>query len=178
MKDTNMNTTSNIASGPYRKVSRKEYDELTKAGVIGEIVEGTGPIVYDEQAREDFKGSIAEIEMRVALSEDALMMWVGFFRSPGSTLRFGGDHADMEITEEGRAALNELLEVGAAQPTDPDDQWPGREHYASCGLDLSQEFISRDLDPFSPSKVSTVFRKKPSAKERPNGLDNVSIRFG
>lgn len=77
------------------------------------------------------------------LSDDAIKLWGCYFRGPRNTLRFGGDHAEMEITPKARAALTELLEVGAAEPIKPDDQWPGREHYGSTGMDLTEIALER-----------------------------------
>lgn len=45
-------------SGPYRRVSKEEYDALTAAGVPGEIAEGCGHVVYDEQARAEYAAKI------------------------------------------------------------------------------------------------------------------------
>jgi len=77
------------------------------------------------------------------LSDNAVKFWVCYFISAGSTLRFGGDHAEMEITPMARSALSELLLAGACQQIEADDQWPGREHYGSTGMDLRPLALER-----------------------------------
>ncbi len=77
------------------------------------------------------------------LSDNALRLWSAYFLTPGNTLRFGGDHAEMAITPEAREALEELLAAGAAQLIPADDQWPGREHYGATDLDLRAICIER-----------------------------------
>ena len=77
------------------------------------------------------------------LSDDALRLWACYFLTPGNTLRFGGDHAEMTITPEAREALEELRKAGAVQPIPADDQCPGREHYGATGLDLRSVCIER-----------------------------------
>ncbi len=77
------------------------------------------------------------------LSDDALRLWGCYFLTKGNTLRFGGDHAEMEITAEARNALRELIEVGAVEAIEPNDQWPGREHYGSAGIDLRPVTVER-----------------------------------
>ncbi len=42
-------------SGPYRRVSPEEFEALTAQGISGEWTEGAGHVVYDEQARTEFK---------------------------------------------------------------------------------------------------------------------------
>ncbi len=88
-------------------------------------------------------------------------MWMAYFLNPKSTLRFGGDHAEMEITPEAREALNELIEVGAVQTVEPDDQWPGREHYGGTEVNLGEELQRRPhLNPFEDKERFVTFRKK------------------
>lgn len=77
------------------------------------------------------------------LSDNAIKFWFCYFQSPDSTLRFGGDHAEMEITPTGREALDQLLAVRAVKSTEPDDQWPGREHYGATKIDLWEVAIAR-----------------------------------
>lgn len=96
----------------------------------------------------------------MSLSENALRLWTSFFLTPGSTLRFGGDHAEFEITPMARDALDELVVFGAVTEIDPDDQWPGREHYGATELDLRDECRSRGLNPFDDYGPFITFRKK------------------
>ncbi|MEO1108292.1 MAG: hypothetical protein AAFX90_10250 [Pseudomonadota bacterium] len=77
------------------------------------------------------------------LSDNAVKFWACFFLTGGNTLRFGGDHAEMEITPWARDALNELIKVGAVKTIEPDDQWPGREHYGSTGMGLRPLAVER-----------------------------------
>lgn len=84
------------------------------------------------------------------ISDDALRFWGSFFRRPGNTLRFGGVDAKMGITPAARTALNELILVGAVEPTEPDDQIINREHYIATDLDLVDEIKYRaGDDPFT-----------------------------
>ena len=100
------------------------------------------------------------------LSDNALKFWLCFFRGPRDTLRFGGDHAKMEITPTAREALDQLLSVGAAKPVEPNDSWPRREHYGSTGIDLREVALARHGG--DPEKASAwlykgefvMFRKK------------------
>lgn len=93
------------------------------------------------------------------VSDNALRVWFSFFFNPNSTLRFGGDHAEMEITEDGRAALDELIAIGAVKDVEPGDQWPGREHYGSTGIDLRPMLQKRGLNLWEDSGL-VLFRKK------------------
>jgi hypothetical protein len=97
------------------------------------------------------------------LSDNAIQLWMAFFLNPKSTLSFGGDQSVMEITPEARAALDELLNVGAAEPREPDDQWPGREYYKGGPTDLHDEIRRRPyLNPFSVTESLMMFRAKES----------------
>lgn len=77
------------------------------------------------------------------VSDNAIKLWSCYFLTPGNTLRFGGDHAEMEITPMARAALDELLAAGAVEPVQPDNQWPGREHYGATEMDLRPVAVER-----------------------------------
>jgi len=94
------------------------------------------------------------------LSDNALRFWLGYFMNPSSTLSFGGDHAETEITPEAREALDELLEVGAAKPIPPTDGWPDREYYGGTELDLRSEMKAREINPFDDDGSFVTFRKK------------------
>lgn len=98
------------------------------------------------------------------LTDNAMRLWMAHFFNPKSTLRFGGEGAQMEITQEARSALNELLEAGAVKPVEPDDQWPGREHYGGTDVDLRQELEQRPhLNPFKDTRRLVTFRRKDMA---------------
>jgi len=103
------------------------------------------------------------------LSDNAIMLWQSFFSNPHSTLTFGGDYAEYEITPEARAALDELMAVRAVVPREPDDQWPNRESYKVGDLDLREEVKSRPhLNPFATPRPNdlVLFRKKPVHRDR------------
>ena len=102
------------------------------------------------------------------LSDNALRLWAGYFLNPKSTLRFGGEGAEMEITPEARAALDELLAVGAVRPVEPDSVWPGREHYGSGEVLLHEELKARPrLHPFVDRTEFVSFRKKAEQRAHP-----------
>jgi hypothetical protein len=110
------------------------------------------------------------------LSDDAIRIWLAHFMNPKSTLRFGGDHAQMEITPRAREALDQLIEVGAVETIPADDQQPNREHYGSTGMDLRDQLRQREhLNPFKDTEDFVSFRKKDDAE-----LDGPSanISFG
>ena len=65
----------------------------------------------------------------MGLSDDALIFGLGYLRCPKSKLSFGGEGAQMAITDRARDALNELLADGYAEPDEPSDHIKGREHY-------------------------------------------------
>jgi hypothetical protein len=95
----------------------------------------------------------------MTLSSDAMIFGLGNLRSHKSTLRFGGDGAEMEITPRARAALDELLAGGYAEKTDPDDSIPNREHYRGTNINppLVQVAKTSGLDPFSLEHNWTTF---------------------
>lgn len=95
------------------------------------------------------------------LSDDAFRMMLCFFPSKGSTLSFGGDHAEMTITDRARSALNELLAAGAVEVSEPLDSWPNREYYKGGDTDLRAELINRPhLNPFKDKENFVSFTKK------------------
>lgn len=47
--------TDEVLGGPYRKVSQLEHRLLTEAGIPGEWAEGIGYIIYDNEARRQYK---------------------------------------------------------------------------------------------------------------------------
>lgn len=95
------------------------------------------------------------------LSDNALRLYLAHFWGAKNTLRFGGDFAKMEITPEGRAALDELIAANAVVAIDPDDSHPNREHYGSGPVKLHDEVRNRPhLNPFSDTKTLVTFRRK------------------
>ena len=100
------------------------------------------------------------------LSDNAIRLWLAHFLGPRNTLRFGGDFAQMEITPEGRDALDELIAADAVRPIEPDDSHPNREHYGSGPVDLRDELKARPhLNPFADAGSFVTFRRKADAPE-------------
>lgn len=114
------------------------------------------------------------------LSDDAIRLYLAHFLNPKSTLRFGGDHAQKEITPRAREALDQLLEIGAAQTIEPDDQWPNREHYGSTGMDLRDQLRQREhLNPFKDTEEFITFRNKSDvSNDQDHNGGTVRISFG
>jgi hypothetical protein len=116
-----------------------------------------------------------------SLSDEAIKLWHCYFRGRKNTLRFGGDHAQMEITPLARKALTELLEVGAVEPIEPDDQWPGREHYGATEMDLTALSLERGGGTHEKAfrwlteGDFVTFKKKPGAEEK---QPRATIYFG
>jgi len=77
------------------------------------------------------------------LTDTALRVWAAHFLTPGNTLTFGGDGAEMEITPEARAGLDELVAHGAVKRAAADCQVHGREKYQATEVDLRDEIIWR-----------------------------------
>jgi hypothetical protein len=100
----------------------------------------------------------------MTLSDDACVIGFAHFPTPKSTLSFGGDHAEMDITPRARAALDELISGGFVVACEPLDSWPNREHYRGVRT-VQHIFGDRPhLNPFGPEAVKTVgwtsFRSK------------------
>lgn len=99
------------------------------------------------------------------LSDDAFRLWLAVFPLRGSTLSFGGDHAEYRITDRARAALNELLSVEAVEVSEPFDSWPNREHYKSGEANLYPEAAQNrpHLNPLKDTEHFVIFTKKGKA---------------
>lgn len=95
------------------------------------------------------------------LSIDAITFGLGFLRGPKSKLSFGGDGAKMGITPRARAALDELIAAGYAEPAKPDDQIPNREHYRGTDRDphLGQLGAKAAIDPLDDAFHWKAFSK-------------------
>ena len=106
--------------------------------------------------------------MTIELSDDAYVFGFGHFPSVGSTLSFGGDHANMKITERARAALTELIKAGYVAACDPLDQWPNREHYKSIRSVLPLPLDRPHLNPFGPDSDKHTRWSTFVKKETPN----------
>ncbi|MEO0485251.1 MAG: hypothetical protein AAF092_05010 [Pseudomonadota bacterium] len=98
------------------------------------------------------------------LSDDAYVFGMGHFPKAGSTLSFGGDHAEMKITRRAQAALTELIVAGYVAPCEPLDSWPNREHYRGVKSVLPIPKDRPHLNPFGPEADKhtgwTTFTKK------------------
>ena len=94
------------------------------------------------------------------LSTDALIFGIGYLNGPRARLSFGGEGALMRITPRARAALDELLVAGYAEPADPDCQTPGREFYQGVAKDPHLGQLAREagLNPFSIDRWTSFER--------------------
>lgn len=99
----------------------------------------------------------------MTISNKAILFWISFFPTAKSTLSFGGEGSENEITPEARDALNELIEHGYAQASEPTCSTPGREYYRGTELDLTGLWKERSGgDPFSFAQDNDYkyFRRK------------------
>jgi hypothetical protein len=96
----------------------------------------------------------------MVLSNDAITFGTAYLNGPRATLSFGGDGAEMRITDRARAALDELLASGFAEIADPTDSTPNREHYRGKGH-LGAIAKERGFNPFSDANKWTTFEKGP-----------------
>ena len=97
----------------------------------------------------------------MALSHDALIFGLGLLNGPRATLAFGGEGAEMAITDRARAALDELLEAGYAETSNPTDQIPDREFYRGTNKDPALGKLAQQagLNPFDSGNNWTTFAK-------------------
>lgn len=105
---------------------------------------------------------IEAFDPRAEISMDALILWASYFLMGKSKLQFGGDGAENQITDRARAALNELLKVGAVKRAEPDSVWYNREYYSSTDMSLREEFVKRagtDLFEFIEKNSYEMFEK-------------------
>lgn len=65
----------------------------------------------------------------VTLTDDAIILGLGFLNGPKATLEFGGPGAQMRITNRARAALTNLVLCGFAEQVDPNQPKGAREKY-------------------------------------------------
>lgn len=65
----------------------------------------------------------------MSFSRDALIFGLAYLNGPRAILSFGGSGAEMAITPRARAALDELLAAGYAEPSGLLCSTRGREHY-------------------------------------------------
>lgn len=95
------------------------------------------------------------------LSKDALIFGLGYLRGPKSKLSFGGEGANMEITPRARAALDELIAAGYAEPAKPNDQIVGREYFQGVAKEpeLGPLAQAAGLHPFSEERRWASFSK-------------------
>lgn len=106
--------------------------------------------------------------MSETLSLDAIVFGFSLLSSSRATLSFGGEGAAMAITPRGRAALDELLAAGRAEPAEPDCIVVGREYYRGVDLEppLGKLAMEAGYNPFDPATPGwTMF----SAVEREGG---------
>jgi len=103
----------------------------------------------------------------MTLSTDALIFGLGVLNGPRAKLSFGGEGAKMAITPRARAALEELLAAGYAEPAPADDQIPGREHYrgTSAQPHLGELAKAAGLKAFDEALRWTTFAPKAQVAE-------------
>jgi hypothetical protein len=101
------------------------------------------------------------------LSRDALTFWMAYFLSKGNCLEFGGEQSKGEITDKGRAALEELVRIGAVENATPAGNWRGRELFKSTGLDLRNECKARDMHPSDNTELFVMFRNTCLPEQEP-----------
>lgn len=87
----------------------------------------------------------------MTLSKDAIILGFAQLRDPRHSMTFGGEGTEYELHPRTRAALNELLEAGYAEPTQPEDQVPGREAYRGTDKDpfIGKLVQEAGIDPFN-----------------------------
>ena len=97
-----------------------------------------------------------------SLSRDAVIFGFSHLRSPQSTLAFGGDGAEMEITPRARAALSELISAGYAAQAPADTSIPGREYYQGTMKEPSLGRLAQGLgiNPFAIEDDFVPFQRK------------------
>ncbi len=98
----------------------------------------------------------------MTLSIDALVFGQGYLRGPKARLSFGGEHAEMRITDRARTALAELIAAGYAEPMNPDTSDPGRESYRGTTAEPHLGELARraGLDPWNLERW-TSFERAP-----------------
>lgn len=94
------------------------------------------------------------------VSTDALVFGLGYLRGPKARLSFGGETASMRITDRARAALNELIAAGYAEPADPDTSDPGRESYRGTLMEPHLGALAKaaGMDPFNLERWTSFER--------------------
>lgn len=96
----------------------------------------------------------------MTISTDAMVFGLGYLRGPRSRLSFGGESAEMRITDRARAALDELISAGYAEPTDPDTSDPGRLSYRGTRAEphLGELAKRAGLDPLNLERWTSFER--------------------
>jgi hypothetical protein len=94
------------------------------------------------------------------LSHDAIIFGMGHLNGAKACLSFGGDGAEMKITDRARAALNELLAAGYAKAEGGLNRWVGREYYRGVWLDPTLGELCREaeIDPLKSVSWATFER--------------------
>jgi len=94
-----------------------------------------------------------------ALTIDAMIFGLAYLNGPKSTLSFGGEGAEMEITPRAREALNCLINCGFAETMPKTDQIIGREFYRGL-RSLGPEAKAAGIDPFDRKNAWPTFVAK------------------
>lgn len=96
------------------------------------------------------------------LSKDAIIFGLAYLHGSGRKLSFGGEGAQLKITERARAALNELISAGYAETANADDQIKGREHYQGVNKSPHLGLLAKEtgIDPFGDEMRWDTFVKR------------------
>lgn len=103
------------------------------------------------------------------ISDDAITFGMCFLSHDKHKLSFGGDGAEMMITDRSRAALNELLSAGLAEVITGDDQIPNRENYCGKG-DIRSIAKQAGYDPFIVENDWVTFSAEPTPPTTPEDV--------
>jgi len=96
------------------------------------------------------------------LSKDAVLFGLSFLNGSKAVLSFGGEGASMAITDRARAALDELLAKGFAEPdTETLEIIPGRERYRGRKTDPHLGAIAQQvgINPLDREQDFVMFEK-------------------
>ena len=92
------------------------------------------------------------------ISDDAIVFGFAYLNGPKCKLSFGGDGAELGITQLARAALNELLQEGFAEIAEANDSIPNREHYQGKG-NLGPIVKARGFNPLTEPEHWVAFER-------------------
>lgn len=82
------------------------------------------------------------------VSDEALIFGYAYLNNPKCTLQFGGEGALLRISEQSRAALDELLSAGFVEVAPATTQIVGREYYRGK-IPIGPLLGDREINPFA-----------------------------